>query len=227
MSHILKNRKLLLTVTGAVVALILVGFSLWNQISEERELKETHEALLSELNAVENDIAKRQADLDDKKAEVVKETFGLDPAQVTSDASKAKEFFAPAFSWQSYDEYEKARQNYIASLGEGNSFTKTYLPPDTVIETNDGPLSYIDFEGIRATLEDIHVVPMTVEGDRIRYVAFVSYIMHRSDADLVNLNALEKSEAIVEFTAAGNKKEGERIITEVNARPGFQATPKP
>ncbi|MGX1195853.1 hypothetical protein [Metabacillus sp. SLBN-84] len=123
-------------------------------------------------------------------------------------------------------DYDKARSDYIESLGKDNSFTSVYLPADTKIDTNDGPLSYIDFKELKTTLGSVHVVPMTSEGDRIRYVAFVQYYMHRKNEDMVNPKALESSEAIIEFTAAGDPKEGERIVTEVNASPGFQSNPE-
>lgn len=224
MSHIKNNRNVLLSAIGAVVVLVLVSVSLWNQVSKKQELKETHETLISELNTVENDIAKRQAELDKQKAVSVKKATGVDPALVTGDTEEAKQYFAPAFSWRSSEEYEKARNEYIESLGAKNTFTKTYLPPDTKIDTDDGPLSYIDFKGIRTTMDNIHIVPMKAEGDRIRYVAFVSYFMHKSDKDLANPDALEKSEAIIEFTAAGNSKDGGRRVTEVNARAGFRSS---
>lgn len=224
MSHIKTNRTLLFSVIGGIIVLLLVGLSLWNQGAKKHELEETHASLISRLNTVENDIRKRQTELDEKKFVSVKEATGLDPSLIESDAETAKSYFAPAFNWKSGKEYDRVRSQYIESLGKDNAFTKTYLPPDTKIDTNDGPLSYIDFKRLKATIGNIHVVPMTAEGNRVRYVAFVQYFMHQTDKDLVNPEALEESEAIIEFTAAGDRQKGERYVTEVTARAGFQST---
>ncbi|MGX1266747.1 hypothetical protein RKD55_004691 [Rossellomorea marisflavi] len=220
------NGKLISLIICAIVTFCLV-LTIWIQAGKKAELTETHESLISKLNTVENDIRKRQAELDQKKTESVKEATGFDPALIQSDSVTAESYFKPAFSWKSGKTYDKARNQYIDTLGKDNAFTKTYLPPDTKIDTDDGPLSYIDFKGLKATFGDIHVVPVSNEGDRVRYVAFVQYFMHRSDQDLVNPGALEKSEAIIEFTAAGDRKKGERIVTEVTAKAGFQSTLKP
>lgn len=227
MSHIKNNRTLLFLVIGGAVLLLFVGISLWNQQAEKKELEQTHEALISALNTVENDIAKRQVELDKKKSVSVKEATGLDPSLISSDTEAAKTYFEPAFNWRSGAEYDKARSDYMESLGEKNSFTKTYLPPDTKIDTDDGPLSYIDFKGFQTSMGDMYIVPKTAEGDRIRYVAFVKYYMHKNDEDMVNPEALEESEAIIEFTAAGDKENGGRRVTEVRARAGFHSSLEP
>lgn len=224
MSHIKNNRTLLFSVIGSVIVLLLVGFSLWNQGVRKHELEETHASLISKLNVVENEIRTRQAELDQKKSVSVKEVTGLDPSLIESDAETAKSYFAPAFNWKSGKEYDRVRSQYIESLGENNAFTKTYLPPDTKIDTDDGPLSYIDFKHLKASIGNIHVVPMKAEGDRVRYVAFVQYFMHQTGEDLVNPKALEKSEAIIEFTAAGDRKNEKRFVTEVTARAGFHSS---
>ncbi|WP_078598689.1 hypothetical protein [Evansella clarkii] len=215
------NRSLLISVVGGAVMFVLVGFSLWSQISEKKELEEKQASLANELHAVEMNIAERQADLDVEKKSTIKKATGLDPDLIQIDTEAAKAYFEPAFNWKSGSDYDEARKRYIESLGEDNLFTETYLPPDTKVETEDDLISYIDFKNIKASMGDIFVVPMTAEGDRIRYVAFVHYFMHQTNNDLVNTEALERSQAIIEFTAAGS--EGERWVTEVTARAGFHS----
>lgn len=224
LSHIKNNRTLFVMVVGGVSLMLFVGVSLWNQASEKQELEERHESLISELNTVETSIANRQSELDRERVVSVKEATGFDPMLIREDTEAAKSYFKPAFNWKSRDDYEKARGDYIESLGEGNSFTETYLPPDTKVDTNDGPLSYIDFKEIKATMSDMYIVPMTAEGNRVRYVAFVQYFMHRDESDMENPDALEESEAIIEFTAAGEAENGERRVTEVTARAGFHSS---
>lgn len=223
-SKIKDNRPLLLTILGFGLLLILMSVTLINQNQSKKELEGKQEELTSALSTMNRKVTERQADLDAEKSASVKEVTGLDPSLIKTDTSEAEKYFEPAFSWTSGAEYDKVRGDYIASLGKENTFTKTYLPADTKIETNDGKLSYIDFKKLRATMEDIHIVPITSEGDRIRYVAFVTYYMHQTANDLADKSALESSEAIIEFTAAGKKGEGNRRISEIDARAGFSSS---
>ncbi|MCC2248988.1 hypothetical protein JUJ52_03320 [Virgibacillus sp. AGTR] len=227
MHHIKNNRTLLFLVIGGIVLFIFVGVSLWSQIAEKKALEDEHASLISKMNTVEKNIAKRQAEIDAKKSASIKEATGIDPSLIKTDTTAAKSYFKPAFNWKSGGDYDKTRNDYIESLGKDNTFTATYLPPDTKIDTDDGPLSYIDFKGLQVTMGDIHIVPMSAEGNRIRYVAFVQYFMHKDESDMVNPEALEESEAIIEFTAAGDVEKGERRVTEVNARAGFQSSLEP
>ncbi|MCR6108735.1 hypothetical protein HXA34_20775 [Salipaludibacillus agaradhaerens] len=227
MSHLKNNRTLLFSLIGGTIALVLVGVSLLGHVSEKKELEAQYADLTSDLTSIENTILEQQANLDDEKMSSVKEVTGLDPALIQTDSQEASSYFEQAFNWKSGSDYDEARTRYIESLGEGNAFTETYLPPDTKIDTDDGPLSYIDFKGIKASMSNIHVVPMTAEGDRIRYVAFVQYFMHEDDSDTVNPEALVGSEAIIEFTAAGDAATDGRRITEVTARAGFHSRQDP
>lgn len=217
------KRKSFLLILGASLLLVLSGFMYGKNHNEIKNLDVEYTALSSQLNQTEMDIATKQAEITAQKKESVKKVTGLDPELIQSDAMEAEKYFVAAFSWSNGTEYEGVRNQYIESLGEDNSFTKTYLPPDTKIETNDGMLSYIDFKKLRTTMDSIYVVPITAEGNRVRYVAFVQYIMHKDGSDLANTDALERSEAIIEFTAAGDSAAGERRITEVSARAGYSA----
>lgn len=209
-----------------LVAGLLLVFSVITYVKKDNEIKyldAEYAALSSQLNQSEQDIASKQAEVSEQKSETVKKVTGLDPGLIQSDSTEAEKYFVAAFSWSNGTEYEGVRNQYIESLGEDNSFTKTYLPPDTKIETNEGMLSYIDFKNLRTSMDSIYVVPITAEGNRVRYVAFVQYIMHKDGSDLANTDVLERSEAIIEFTAAGNSADGKRRITEVSARAGYSA----
>ncbi|MEK4529837.1 hypothetical protein NST38_31010 [Paenibacillus sp. FSL H8-0104] len=219
-----KNRKpFWITMTVGLILVVLTLFTYSKNLNQIKKLDAEYTKLSSQLNQTEQDIAAKQDEVTSEKAESVKKVTGLDPELIQSDSTEAEKYFVAAFSWSNGTEYEGVRNQYIESLGEDNSFTKTYLPPDTKIETNDGMLSFIDFKKLRTTMDSIYVVPITAEGNRVRYVAFVQYIMHKDGSDLANTDALERSEAIIEFTAAGNPAEGDRRITEVSARAGYSA----
>lgn len=221
--HLKGNRTVLLATGVALLLLFSAILSLWNHVDAKGELESEHARLVAELSNIERAIGEKQAVLDEERSESVREITGVDSKLVQADTSAAREYFAPAFNWKSGHDYDLARHAYIESLGEDNSFTKTYLPPDTKIETNEGALSYIDHEGLMVTMEEIHVVPVTVEDNRMRYLALVSYFMHRNSSDTANKEALEMSEAIVEFTVVQDEESNSRFVTEVKARPGFQS----
>lgn len=218
------NRTLLIMIMAGGMVLILMGLTLSSDNKARTELKQTHASMMDELKQVERQVAEKQADEDKLKAEVVYETTGLDPALVEKDKLVANDFFGKAFNWKNGKEYDGVREYYIKELGADNSFTKTYLPPDTKIDTNDGELSYIDFKKLKAYMEekDMEIVPLLAENNRIRYVAFVRYYMHTDSQDLNNLKALEPSEAIIKFTVSGN--DGERSVSEVDVWAGFASS---
>lgn len=220
--YIKENKIFTGLVIGGGIFIVMLIFSILSNSQKVEDLKAQRSALNAELMKVEKNIAERQAVREQQKNDVVVESTGLDPKLVESDTELATEFFDKAFNWSSGDEYEQARQHYIKQLGEDNSFTKTYLPKDTVIDTNDGPLSFIDYHSLKATIDDVEIVALTAEDNyRVRYVAFVNYIMHRDEKDLANPDALEKSQAIVKFTVSGNPNENKRTVSEVEAWAGF------
>lgn len=225
-THIRNNKVLLIIIIILSVGLIVGGFTYLSDQSSVEALKDQKASLSRQLAVTTKDVKEKEAEVSDQKAESVKKVTGLDPALIASDTAEAERYFSVAFSWSDSTEYEKARQQYMESLGPNNTFTKTYLPPDTKIQTDKGELSYIDFKGIRASMGSIYIVPTVAEGSRIRYTAFVQYIMHKESSDLANIDALAKSEAIIEFTAAGDPDQSKRNITEVNANAGFSGRPE-
>lgn len=182
------------------------------------DLKQESTALASEIAKTSKSTRDRVAAQENERVASTKEATGLDPSMVDTDTDEAKEYFADAFSWTSGKEYDRARSNYEKSLGKGNSFTRTYLSDNTKVDTDDGELSYIDFKGLRSTMDDMFIVPTDVTGSSVRYVGFVRYYM-KTDSAINNKDALTASEAIVEFTVSG--KSDARRVTDVEARQGF------
>lgn len=208
---------------AAGMAVVVVGGSLLVGGGEVSELADQHEALSAQLAELDQHIAEKQTANDAEQKEAVIEATGLDPALIAVDRTAATSYFGAAFNWSSGAEYDQARENYETSLGEGNSFTETYFPENTKIETSSGELNFIDFESLRTKMDDMVVVPTVAEGNRIRYVAFVQYYMFKDAEDTNNTDALTPSNAIIEFTASGDP-DGERTVSEVEAWSGFSST---
>lgn len=215
-----ENKTLATALLASVVLLAMTAIVIGNARSERAELSVSHQQLEQELTNLRQNIEKAEISRTQEKNDVVLDVTGLDPKLVVTDTTLAEAFFGPAFSWTNGKEYETVRQTYIDALGEGNSFTKTYLPADTVIDTNEGPLSYIDHTGLKMELDAIEIVPLTAEGVRIRYVAIVRYFPYKDSRDLTNTAALAPSQAIVRFTISGNEDESRRV-SEVEAWSGF------
>ena len=186
-------------------------------------------SLQASIKDVNNQISDIQSQIDAKndsdslqKTQTIIEATGLDPRLVEKDSETAVVFFEDAFTWTSGAEYDAVRQSYIDKLGAGNSFTTNYLAPDVKIDTNDGPLSYIDNSSLKSFYDSMVVVPLTAEGSRIRYAGFVKYYMVKDKKDLANKNALTASEAIIKFTISGDGDV--RTVSEVEAWPGFNTS---
>lgn len=223
--HLKENKVLMGLIIGMIVLFAFFTFQIVSQNGAIKEAKAERSALHGEILKLEREIAKREGVLKDQKNEVIVETTGLDPQLVEKDKPVVEKFFEPAFNWSNWQEYENARQHYMKQLGKDNSFTKTYLPPDTIIETNDGALAFIDYKKLKAKMDDIEIVPLTAEGDRVRYVAFLTYYMYKDEKDLVNLSALEPSKAIVQFTVSNDSSaESGRKVSEVEAWAGFSSS---
>lgn len=208
---------------GAGMLMVAVSFTLVTGGHEVSGLENRHAELSAELGDLDRSIAKKQALQDIDKKDAVIEATGLDPSLIAIDTSAATSYFGAAFNWTSGGEYDAAREFYDNSLGEGNSFTKTYFPENTKIATADGEINFIDFQELRTKMDDMVIVPTVAEGDRIRYVAFVRYFMFKDAEDTNNTDALTPSNAIIEFTATGDP-DGKRTVTEVEAWAGFSST---
>lgn len=203
--------------------ILLIIFSVGLNIS-----KSNLELQLININSQISDLQMQIDDVtnanDLQKTQIIIEATGLDPTLVKKDSDTAMLFFEDAFTWTSHDEYENMRQKYIDALGEGNSFTTNYLPPDTTIAITDGELSYIDNYSLKAYFDSINVIPLIVAGDTgtvIQYAGFVKYYVVNDESDLADKDALVSSEAIIKFTISG---EDVRTVSEVEAWPGFTST---
>lgn len=221
-----KENKVL---TSLIIGMIVLSAFFTSQIvSYNRAIKEAkadRSALYGKMLKLEREIAKREGVLKDQKNEVIVKATGLDPRLIEKDKPIVEKFFEPAFDWSNGKEYENARQHYMKQLGKDNSFTKTYLPPDTVIKTKDGNLSFIDYKKLKAKMNDVEIVPLMAKGSRVRYVAFLTYYMYKDEKDLADLSALEPSKAIIRFTVSNDSSaESGRKVSEIEAWAGFSSS---
>lgn len=221
-TYLQKNIPLLIAVLGSAVVITAFTVGIMNNEQTKKELAKSNSELSAEINQLKKGIKTNEIKKEKEEKTSVKESTGLDLDLVDRDQTVAEEFFKPAFNWKSSSDYDKARDDYQKKLGKNNTFTKTYMPADTKIDTNDGKLSHIDFNKLKVTMDSIQLIPTSAKGDDVSYVAFVTYYVHKDDKDLADKSALEPSEAIMEFTGTGDKDN--RLIRNVTARAGFSSS---
>lgn len=153
------------------------------------------------------------------KKEVIEDVSGLSISMIDNDTRLASEFFDLAFNWQTSEQYDIARKFYIDSLGDNNSFTKKYLPPQIRVKSEMGVISQIDYYEMKAKLDDIVVVPMKRDGDKIDYTAIVNYYVYKDKRDLGDTRDLKSSKAIIKFTVDG--ADGNRKVMKADATSGY------
>lgn len=213
----IENKKVMFSVV--IIVFVLVVGSVYVQQSQLKDIIEIKDTKVQELTDLRYAVDVKSAEVDAEIEKVVLESTGISTSLVGVDKVKASEFFKPAFNWKDSKTYNEIRGAYLESLGDNNSFTKTYMPKDIEIDVTDGKLSYIEHTGLKTEFESIEVIPLVAENNRVRYIAFVNYFSIKSDKDLVNKSALDSSEAIIKFTVSGELDD--RVISEVEAWSGF------
>lgn len=207
---------------GSTVVLLIGIVLLWNLQKEKDQLSEQTVELSRQLTMLEKQAEERNIDIDignyDQVVEQEETEIIITEERVDIDEAFAQEYFTPAFEWTSGEQYDEMREHYVRLLGEDSSFIQTYIVEDIKIDTNEGELSFIDHNDLKSKMDSFAAIPIEVEGkDRIRYVAFIVHYMHKDESDLVNLDALNESEAIVEFTIIGEGNSENREIVDVEA----------
>ncbi|MBN6206559.1 hypothetical protein JYK21_08840 [Ralstonia pickettii] len=216
-----KSKRINYIFIGGIILLFIGMILLWNLQSEKSQLSEKTVELSQQLTMLEKQAADKNIDLNIEKSEHATEQeeseIIITKERVDGDEVLAKEFFTPAFDWTSGEQYDEMREQYVSLLGENSSFVDTYIVENIKIETNEGELSYIDQKELRSKMHSLTAIPVEIEEDRIQYVAFIVHYMHKDQKDLVNLDALDKSEVIVEFTISGDENSSNRKIEDVEA----------
>lgn len=215
------NKSALIATAVTGVLTLALGVNTFSAVSALDDVEAKQAAASSEMAKLDRSVAEKQATRDTEQKQVIKDVTGLDIGLVDADRDVASEFFMPAFNWADAKGYNAARTQFAERLGDGNSFTKTYMPEDLTIDTDDGKLSYIDFKEVRSEWDGMVVTPLTAEGNRIRYVGVVRHYMYAGDGDIQNKDALKPSEAVVTFTVSGEASE--RNVSEVEAWAGFES----
>lgn len=206
---------LFMAIVATVAVSVLFGGTYASTKSTLASLEDKRTKLANKIHLADNKVLELEVERDKKQNEVVLKETGLDFEMIRQDVQSAESYFKQAFTWSNGGEYDRTRDEYIKSLGKDNSFTKSYLPENIKIDTDDGDLSYIDANSLKSMFSNMSVTPMASEGDSIRYTAIVEYYVYTSEKDINNLDALAPSNAIIMFTVS--KGDDGRTVGEVKA----------
>lgn len=216
-----QNRvSLVVTIVGLLFSVGMI-ISFISQSSTIRDLKKEQEVTYNEMITLQGNVSTKKEAYDKAKNSMTVKVTGFNPAQIEKDAKIVEDFFKPAFSWKSGDEYENTRQSYMKSLGKNNTFTTTYLPRDVQLNLKKGKTWGIDVRGMKSSFEEIRIAPLTAKGNAVRYAGFVKYFVYTDENTLAHKDNLNFSTAIIKFTVSGDADN--RKVSEVEAWAGFSS----
>lgn len=222
------NKSALIATVVAGLVTVSLGLNTLSASSALDDLKARQVEATADIAHLERSIAEKRAKRDTDEREVIREVTGLDPSLVESDRAVAATFFETAFQWDDSTSYRAARNDYIEKLGKDNAFTKTYMPLDPTIETDDGELSYIDHTGVRSEFDGFQGTPLTADGTTVNYIGVARHYMLTKDTVVDSdaaRKALKASEAVVTYTIKDDPDNpGTRMVTDVDAWAGYESS---
>ncbi|HZW66991.1 MAG TPA: hypothetical protein VFF20_00045 [Pseudogracilibacillus sp.] len=219
MASFFKDNKLVsILLIVSLLLIALLTYFLLTYYLELRDLRQTEESLKNDIEELggEVDLQKLSAQ---KQLALTSHEEAEEMAQLMEeDVKLASEFFTPAFSWKSADEYDEIRRIYVELLGEDNSFVELFLLENKRDNLANEADSYIDRLNLTVELEEIEIVPLRAAKNDIHYIAFITYQSKTDDVPEDKASRASKS-AIVQFIISGEIDE--REITDIEAWTGF------
>lgn len=129
-------------------------------------------------------IAKLQQDVSSQEAQLAKATeqnatqaLGVSDSRVKKDTAEIRQLLATAFTWDSGDSYETARETLKSrfDLTEDDAFLQSFMPPARFNQDNSGKrYYYLDATGLNSALGsnvDIEVVEVSATTYRYAVMA--------------------------------------------------------
>lgn len=219
MANFFKNNKFVSILV--IISLLLIALFTYFIVIfylELTDLRKTEQSLKNDIEELGGEVDLQKLSTEKQVALPSYEETEEMTQLMEEDVKLASEFFTPAFSWKSADEYDEIRRSYIEVLGEDNTFVELFL-----LENKRGNLaneadSYIDRLNLTVELEEIEIVPLRAAKNDIHYIAFITY--HSKTDDLPgDKDGLADKSAIVQFIISGEIDD--REITEIEAWTGF------
>ncbi|MEU9601611.1 hypothetical protein AB0E06_32985 [Streptomyces sp. NPDC048109] len=183
------RRGLSVLVTAAVLAVVATAAGVtWS----------SQHASLAEQEAQINDVEERLTGIRKKNAEQVNAdvmaALGVSRNRLSADSERIKSLLSMAFTWDSGQSYEAARESLKSRFGltENETFLKSFMPPSRFNEDSQGRrYYYIDTVGLNSALgEDPDIEVVDVKAGVYTYAALADVEV---TSDAVSQNKASKA----------------------------------
>ncbi len=182
------------------IGLLVFVISVFMGYREDVQSNDEIETLQTEATQLRSEVLARRDEERILKNKVIYETTGIDPDTIRKDKVIYEDFIKPAFEWTNGEEYDEVRADYIERLGENSSFVSTYIAEN--IKVDD--YNFVDVKGIKSKYLSSEVYPLDSRDGSMDYLGVVQYYVYKESQDLVGVNRLPSSTAIVRYTISGD-----------------------
>lgn len=172
-----------MNVKNIVFIVLSVGFMLGMIVSGVISVRTLEDDIVAQEQAIENlekDIAYKTADVETQQADVVQATTGFDEERVEKDTEIAESFISTVMTWDTWDEYEAARQECMSvyGLSPDSDFMQIFMPevPNSTLEGKD--YNSIDTYGLNVKFEELTPYVTNINAGTYSYFSLVEWSTH-------------------------------------------------
>lgn len=198
-----------------VLGVVIILLSVVLGAGSTRKLDAEFEVIQKQVTQLRSEVLDREKAERELQSAIIYETTGIDPEVVAKDMQIFDTYIRPAFEWTSGEVYDSMRDEYIDVLGEKSSFVIDYLTENVKVDDEN----YVDFYDLKSTFIESQVYPLVERDGAMDYIGVVSYYLYTDTADLVGINRLTTSKAIVRYTVSG--ADDLRTVSTIESVPGF------
>ncbi len=201
---------LALVITGGMLLLSFILFMVINKAHNN-----VLAAQQDQIDAITNKISVMEVEQSDKTEDVFSNVTGLNKERTKRDDEIIKGFLNTVFTWDSYEDYQKARETVMDEykIKEDSDFIKIFMPKVTNVSTGGNEYNRIDEEGLNMSYSGFKSYVSNVSSDIYTYIAEVS---------VASSYKVDGSKDVVEsnsYTAIEYGIDREGNITEIKAYP--------
>lgn len=164
----------------SVLALVITGLiflvSLGVSIVITRAYNGTLTEQQSQINVLTNKVSVMEVEQSSKNEEVFSNVTGLNRERTKRDDEIITDFLNTVFTWNSYEEYQKARETVMDEykIKEDSDFINIFMPKVTNKITGGKEYNRIDEEGLNMSYSGFKSYVSSVSSDIYTYIAEVS-----------------------------------------------------
>lgn len=172
-------KKYIALVVCVVICIVTVFVTVGITSSRDANLDEQ----TAQINELSNQIDVLKTDLQSQQDKILQHSSGISSERKSRDINIINSFMSELFTWNTMDEYEKARQKVIKeyNLSEDSDFVKVFLAP----VTDERIADLFDKNGYNATYENADVYVTQISTNKYSYISIVSVSMVVSEQESI------------------------------------------